>query len=132
MYHVSSPLYGPGSGEGLFSGPSSGAGKTVLSKFVSWMNGLKCFSLKIGKGYDVVAFENDLRIIMKRSGVKKEKITFIFDESNALGPAFLERMNALLAAGEVPGLFEGDEYVNLMSEIRSAGGVSGMDESEMF
>jgi dynein heavy chain 1 len=111
---------------------ASGTGKTVLSKFVSWMNGLKVYSLKIGKGYDVVAFENDLRVIMKRSGVKKEKITFIFDESNALGPAFLERMNALLAAGEVPGLFEGDEYANLMSECRSAGGMSGMDESEMF
>ena len=40
---------------------------------------------------------------MKLSGVQKQKICFIFDESNALGPAFLERMNALLAAGEVPG-----------------------------
>eukprot|EP00928_Gymnodinium_smaydae_P025254 TRINITY_DN20180_c0_g1_i4.p1 TRINITY_DN20180_c0_g1~~TRINITY_DN20180_c0_g1_i4.p1 ORF type:complete len:4280 (-),score=1133.62 TRINITY_DN20180_c0_g1_i4:296-13135(-) len=111
---------------------ASGAGKTVLSKFVSWMNGLDCFALKIGKGYDVTAFEIDLRAVMKRAGVKKEKITFIFDESNALGPAFLERMNALLASGEVPGLFEGDEYANLMSECRSAGGMSGMEDSEMF
>lgn len=110
---------------------ASGAGKTVLSKFVSWMNGLSIYALKIGKGYDVVSFENDLRMVMKRSGCKKEKITFIFDESNALGPAFLERMNALLASGEVPGLFEGDEYVNLMSECRSSG-MSGMEENEMF
>jgi dynein heavy chain 1 len=47
---------------------------------------------------------------MKRAGVKNEKITFIFDESNVLSVAFLERMNALLASGEVPGLFEGDDY----------------------
>lgn len=60
------------------------------------------------------------REVMKRSGVKKERITFIFDESNALGPAFLERMNALLASGEVPGLFEGDEYTTLMNECRRA------------
>merc|ERR1712157_331649 len=92
---------------------ASGAGKTILSKFVSWLNGLTVYALKIGKGYDVVAFESDLRAIMKRSGVKKEKITFIFDESNALGPAFIERMNALLASGEVPGLVEGDEFVQL-------------------
>eukprot|EP00927_Polykrikos_kofoidii_P026243 TRINITY_DN23401_c0_g4_i1.p1 TRINITY_DN23401_c0_g4~~TRINITY_DN23401_c0_g4_i1.p1 ORF type:complete len:2209 (-),score=513.79 TRINITY_DN23401_c0_g4_i1:103-6207(-) len=110
---------------------ASGAGKTVLSKFVSWMNGLKVYALKIGKGYDVVAFENDLRLVMKRAGCKKEKITFIFDESNALGPAFLERMNALLASGEVPGLFEGDEYANLMSECRNSG-MSGMEDAEMF
>jgi dynein heavy chain 1 len=45
---------------------------------------------------------------MHKSGVKKQKICFIFDESNVLSNAFLERMNALLAGGEVPGLFEGD------------------------
>jgi len=110
---------------------ASGAGKTVLSKFVSWMNGLTVYTLKVGRNYDVYAFEVDLRAVMKRSGVKQEKITFIFDESNALGPAFLERMNALLAAGEVPGLFEGDEYTTLMHECRT-GGMQGMDDSELF
>lgn len=110
---------------------ASGAGKTVLSKFVSWMNGLSVYQLKVGRNYDVIQFEADLRVVMKRSGVKAEKITFIFDESNALGPAFVERMNALLAEGEVPGLFEGDEYVNLMSECRAAG-MQGVDDAELF
>jgi len=110
---------------------ASGAGKTVLSKFVSWMNGLSVYMLKVGRNYDVFAFEVDLRMVMKRSGVKKEKITFIFDESNALGPAFLERMNALLAAGEVPGLFEGDEYTTLMNECRGSG-MQGVDDAELF
>jgi len=27
-----------------------------------------------------------------------------------LSTAFMERMNALLASGEIPGLFEADEY----------------------
>lgn len=57
---------------------------------------------------------------MKRAGVKQEKITFIFDESNVLGPAFLEKMNALLASGEIPGLFEGDEYMALINQCREA------------
>ncbi len=57
---------------------------------------------------------------MKRSGCKQEKITFIFDESNVLSVAFLERMNALLASGEVPGLFEGEEYANLINTYKEA------------
>jgi dynein heavy chain 1 len=57
---------------------------------------------------------------MKRAGCKKEKICFIFDESNVLGTAFLEKMNALLASGEVPGLFEGDEYISLISECKDS------------
>src|SRR5690348_2209809 len=47
-----------------------------------------------------------------------EKICFIFDESNVLNTAFLERMNALLAGGEVPGLFEAAEWTSLMQECR--------------
>lgn len=46
---------------------------------------------------------------MKRTGCKGEKITFIFDESNILSTAFMEWMNALLASGEIPGLFEGED-----------------------
>lgn len=57
---------------------------------------------------------------MKRAGCKHEKICFIFDESNVLSAAFLERMNALLASGEVPGLFDGDEYMTLMNQCKES------------
>ena len=80
---------------------SSGVGKTTLSRFVSWMNNLSVFQIKAGRNYALVDFDNDLREVMKRAGVKQEKICFIFDESNVLSVAFLERMNALLASGEV-------------------------------
>jgi dynein heavy chain 1, cytosolic len=79
----------------------SGAGKTVLSKFVAWMNGLAVFQVKAGRGYTLDQFDADLRTVMKRVGCGGERIAFIFDESNVLSAAFLERMNALLASGEV-------------------------------
>jgi len=79
----------------------SGVGKTVLSRFVSWMNGLSVFQVKASSQYTLAKFDDDLRLVMKRAGVNGEKICFIFDESNALSSAFLERMNALLASGEV-------------------------------
>ena len=40
------------------------------------------------------------------------------DESNVLDSSFLERMNTLLANGEVPGLFEGDEMTTLMTQCK--------------
>ncbi len=40
---------------------------------------------------------------------------FLLDESNVMDSSFLERMNTLLANGEVPGLFEGDEYSALLT-----------------
>ena len=57
---------------------------------------------------------------MKRAGCKNEKITFIFDESNVLGVAFMERMNALLASGEIPGLFEGEELMALINMYKES------------
>lgn len=107
---------------------ASGVGKTTLSRFVSWMNNLSVFQIKAGRNYQLSDFDNDLRDVMKRSGVKGEKICFIFDESNVLSVAFLERMNALLASGEVPGLFEGEEYMALMNQCKE----SAMKDNKMI
>eukprot|EP01105_Mastigella_eilhardi_P022506 TRINITY_DN553_c0_g1_i1.p1 TRINITY_DN553_c0_g1~~TRINITY_DN553_c0_g1_i1.p1 ORF type:complete len:4613 (+),score=1400.71 TRINITY_DN553_c0_g1_i1:1522-13839(+) len=96
----------------------SGGGKTVLSRFVAWKNGLSVFSIKVNNKYSAADFDQDLRTVMKRSGCKGEQICFIFDESNVLDSSFLERMNTLLAAGEVPGLFEGEEWVSLMHQVK--------------
>jgi len=104
----------------------SGAGKTVLSKFVSWMNGLNIFQIKAHSRYGIEEFNEDLRSVMRRVGIDGEKICFIFDEGNALGSGFLEAMNALLASGEVPGLFEGDEYTALMTACRDSAARDGV------
>ncbi|OQR99244.1 dynein heavy chain, partial [Thraustotheca clavata] len=98
----------------------SGAGKTVLSRFVSWMNGMSVFQIKLTTNYTLNNFDEDLRVVLKRCGCEGERICFIFDESNVLDAAFLERMNALLASGEVPGLFEDDEHTSLMHACREA------------
>ena len=97
---------------------ASGVGKTTLTKFVSWINDLEVFQIKAGRNYSVYDFDEDLRKVMRSAGVEKKKICFIFDESNVLGAAFLERMNALLAGGEVPGLFDGDDYTKLIAACK--------------
>lgn len=96
----------------------SGSGKTTLSRFVAWMNGLKVFQIKVHGKYSAEDFDEDLRDVLRRCGCKGEKICFIMDEANVLDSGFLERMNTLLANAEVPGLFEGDEYVALMTACK--------------
>jgi len=93
----------------------SGAGKTTLSRFVAWLNGLTVFQVKVHNKYTMNDFDEDLKNVLRRSGCKREKIAFIIDESKVFDSSFLERMNTLLANGEVPGLFEGEEYAALMN-----------------
>ncbi|XP_075700360.1 cytoplasmic dynein 1 heavy chain 1 [Rhinoderma darwinii] len=104
----------------------SGAGKTTLSRFVAWMNGLSVYQIKVHRKYTGEDFDEDLRTVLRRSGCKNEKIAFIMDESNVLDSGFLERMNTLLANGEVPGLFEGDEYSTLMTQCKEGAQKEGL------
>ncbi|CAK3926358.1 Dynein heavy chain, cytoplasmic [Lecanosticta acicola] len=104
----------------------SGSGKTTLSRFVAWMNGLSVFQIKVHGKYSSEDFDEDLRNVLRRCGCKGEKICFIMDESNVLDSGFLERMNTLLANGEVPGLFEGDEYATLMTACKEGAQRQGL------
>ena len=79
----------------------SGSGKTTLSRFVAWLNGLTVFQIKCHNKYTAEDFDEDLRIVLRRSGCRDEKICFVLDESNVMESSFLERMNTLLANGEV-------------------------------
>ena len=105
---------------------TSGSGKTTLSKFVAWMNGLTIFQIKVHGRYSAEDFDEDLRSVLRACGCKSQKICFIMDEANVLDSGFLERMNTLLANGEVPGLFEGDEYATLMTQCKEAAQRQGL------
>ena len=104
----------------------SGSGKTTLSRFVAWMNGLKIFQIKVHGKYSAQDFDDDLKGVLRACGCRGEKICFIMDESNVLDSGFLERMNTLLANGEVPGLFEGDEYSALMTACKEGAQRQGL------
>ena len=48
----------------------SGAGKTTLSRFVAWMNGLSVFQVKVHNKYSAFDFDEDLRGVLRRSGCR--------------------------------------------------------------
>jgi dynein heavy chain 1 len=78
--------------------------------------------MQVHNKYTGEDFDEDLRAVLRRSGCKDEKIAFILDESNVLDSGFLERMNTLLANGEVPGLFEGQYKVTSIHADSLGGG----------
>lgn len=99
---------------------AAGVGKTVISRFVSWINGFSIFQIKAHTKYSEKDFQEDLRSVMKRCGCFGERVSFIIDESNILAPSFLELMNALLASGSIPGLFAGEELSKLLQSCRES------------
>lgn len=116
-------------GHMILMGPSS-SGKTTLTRFVCWLNGISVQRLQVYNGYSDADFAADLRSVLLRAGCHNEKICFILGESSLIESSFLERMNVLLANGEVPGLFQGDELTNLMTECRQGAASSGLTISD--
>lgn len=96
---------------------TSGSGRTLLTKFVSWINNMSIFHVNVHKKYTIEHFNNDLKSVLIRAGCKNEKIVFILDESNFIDSSFVEKTNTLLANGEIPGLFDGDELNLLLSQV---------------
>lgn len=54
----------------------SGSGKTTLSRFVAWMNGLSVYQIKVHNKYTAADFDEDLRIVLRRSGCKVNILSF--------------------------------------------------------
>jgi dynein heavy chain 1 len=44
----------------------SGAGKTTLSRFVAWLNGISVFQVKVHNKYTAEDFDEDLRNVSSR------------------------------------------------------------------
>ena len=112
-----------------------GVGKTVLSRFAAWLLDMAAFQIKPSRGYTSARFHEDLRALLRRTGIKGERVVFLFDEANAVDASFLESMNALLASGEVPGLFDGEELASLIAQCRDVAareGVTATSEGELW
>ena len=83
---------------------------------MAWLNGLTVFQIKCHNKYTAEDFDEDLRIVLRRSGCRDEKICFVLDESNVMDSSFLERMNTLLANGEVR-KYGDKNYLRVLTDI---------------
>ena len=97
-----------------------GTGKKTLARFAAWMLSTEVHQVHSHSAYTAADFAGDLRKILRQAGVNSRQIMLIFDESNAMDSAFLEMMNSLLACGEVPGLFSGDERARLLEDLKTS------------
>lgn len=102
-----------------------GTGKKTLARFTAWMLAMEVHQVYSHSSYSEADFANDLRLILRKAGVSGLQVMLIFDESNALDSAFLEMMNSILACGDVPGLFSGDERTRLLDDLKQRGTSNG-------
>ena len=104
-------------GHGLLFGMSA-SGRKSLAHFACWLNGIQVEILSVYNGYSIDAFDTLLRSLMKTILLHNKPVCLIIDDTMIIEPAFIERMNTLLANSEIPGLFDVDEYTQLVQQCQ--------------
>ncbi|KAL7522596.1 hypothetical protein ACHAWX_007291 [Stephanocyclus meneghinianus] len=104
-------------GSGLLVGVG-GSGKQSLTRLASYISRAMCFQITLTKQYNRSALLDDIRILYKNAGHKRQPTTFLFTESDIKDEVFLETINSILSTGEVPGLFAKDEMMAMTADIR--------------
>ena len=108
-----------GRGNGLLVG-LSGMGKQSIARLASHINHYQCMQIELTRGYDQNSFRDDLRKYYFNAGVNNNPTVFLMNDTQIVKEEFLEDINNLLNSGEVPNLFEGDEYEKVILNTRTA------------
>lgn len=96
----------------------SGMGKQSLSRLGAHINGYRCVQIELSRGYDLAAFHEDLRKLYTLAGVQNQPTVFLITDTQICQEEFLEDINNILNSGEVPGLFEADDYEKVILGVR--------------
>lgn len=56
--------------------------------------------------------------MLQQAGIEGQQTIILLEDHQLIDPSFLEMINSLLAAGEIPGLFNSEELDAILGPIR--------------
>lgn len=109
-----------------------GSGRSSMARLAANINQYGTFSIEITKSYRQKEWYEDIKKVLRRTGVDEETIQFLFSDTQIVYESFLEDINNLLNSGEIPNLFPPDEKIAICDELadraRSVGKGNNRDE----
>jgi hypothetical protein len=95
-----------------------GSGRQSLTRLAAYLAKHTVFQISLTRTYKLADFLEDIRRMYVMVGKEGRKVTWIFTDFEILSEDFLEYINAILATGEVAGLFPKDERDMMCSDLR--------------
>jgi dynein heavy chain len=104
-----------------------GSGRSSMAKLGASMNKMNNFSIEITKNYREKEWHENIKELLRKTGVEDEKTQFLFSDTQIVFESFLEDINNLLNSGEIPNLFPREEKDTILEDIADKAKQAGQD-----
>jgi dynein heavy chain len=95
-----------------------GSGRSSCARLCACMSETAEFEIALVKGYGIEGFREDEKKFMISAGVAGQSTMFMLGDTQIINETFLEDINNVLNAGEVPNLFPNDELERIIGDLR--------------
>lgn len=105
-------------GANLLLAGRAGSGRKQSVQLVAHLLNMEFVSPNISREYSMKEFKRDLKQVLSMAGIEATRTCLFIEDHQLLQDEFLELLNSLISAGEVPGLYTPEELEPLLAQIK--------------